>query len=403
VVCALCGLAAGCVSLSESGPTELTFQSLNAIDYAQTINIARQPDCYREADPVTSGLIGQHPSTGAVVAMWAVQAGAHYYVTRWLDREVDATDAEGWRVVRLPGVECRDDRQCDVQRHPQSRYGLAPVRSVRYLRSRAAGATMVISLTRLYRAVVEPTDSRGVSRHAFIEAPTHNAAMSKIAAVISALEHRIPDDVRDRIYNCHSAQELVADGVSEDLGLRLFESGWSCGRPTYVRQPLILLDAPAADPNLDPLPGRFARSLVTANHRRRRTMSPGNPARLLKLADREFRQLTGKPVTPEPSRKFKPICINLARLDSGWEKKRGAAMRLTAVLLREDDTALQQRVCENERTAKTYSDAADWLQRESAYLRKMARLLETAGGRVSVVLGRCGTSSAAPTEHETSG
>ena len=71
-------------------------------------------------------------------------------------------------------------------------------------------------------------------------------------------------------------------------------------------------------------------------------------------------------------------------------------MRLTAVLLREDDAALQQRVCENERTAKTYADAADWLQRESAYLRKIARLLDTAGGRLSAVLTRCNESAAVP-------
>lgn len=118
-------------------------------------------------------------------------------------------------------------------------------------------------------------------------------------------------------------------------------------------------------------------------------MPPGNPTRLLKLADREFRQLTGKPATPEPNRKFKPIRINLARLDGGWERKRAAAVRLTGVLLREDDSTLERRVCENERSAKTYADAADWLQRESVYLRKIARLLDTAGGRLSAVLSRC--------------
>lgn len=125
-------------------------------------------------------------------------------------------------------------------------------------------------------------------------------------------------------------------------------------------------------------------------------MPPGNPARLLKLADREFRQLTEDPAPQPSTRKFKPIKLNAARFDTSWDRKRGAAVRLTAVLLREDDTALQQRVCENERTAKTYADAADWLQRESAYLRKIARLLDTAGGRLSVVLTRCNGSAAAP-------
>jgi hypothetical protein len=118
-------------------------------------------------------------------------------------------------------------------------------------------------------------------------------------------------------------------------------------------------------------------------------MSPGNPTRLLTLADREFRQLTGKPVAPVPSRKFKPMRLNAARFDSGWDRKRGAAVRLTAVLLGEDDAALERRVCENERSTKVYTDAADWLQRESVYLRKVARLLDTAGARVAAVLGRC--------------
>jgi hypothetical protein len=74
----------------------------------------------------------------------------------------------------------------------------------------------------------------------------------------------------------------------------------------------------------------------------------GNPARLFKLADREYRQLTEERKEPHPAnRKFN-------------------------------------------------TDAADWLQRESAYLRKIARLLDTAGGRLSVVLTRCNESAGAP-------
>ena len=118
-------------------------------------------------------------------------------------------------------------------------------------------------------------------------------------------------------------------------------------------------------------------------------MPPGNPARLLKLADREFRQLTEERPTPTPARRFKPIKLNATRFDGAWDRKRGAAMRLTSVLLREDDTALQARVCADQRSVKTYADAADWLQRESAYLRKVARLLDTAGGRLVTVLARC--------------
>ncbi len=101
---AVCGVLAaslsGCSTLPESGRTELAYQVLNAADFAQTVNIARRPDCYIESNPVTSRLIGEHPSTGAVAGAWAAQAMAHYLVSNWLDREVDATDAKGWRVTR---------------------------------------------------------------------------------------------------------------------------------------------------------------------------------------------------------------------------------------------------------------------------------------------------------------
>jgi hypothetical protein len=88
-------------------------------------------------------------------------------------------------------------------------------------------------------------------------------------------------------------------------------------------------------------------------------------------------------------RKFKPVKLNVARFDNAWERKRGAAVRLTAVLLREDDSTLERRVCENELSAKTYADAMAWLRRESIHLRKVAKLLDTAGGRLAAVLTRC--------------
>lgn len=125
-------------------------------------------------------------------------------------------------------------------------------------------------------------------------------------------------------------------------------------------------------------------------------MSPGNPSRLLKLSEREFRQLTGKPAMPVPAKKFKAVKLNAAKFTPEWDRKRGAAVRLTAVLLGEDDAALEQRACGDERTRKTYSAAAEWLVRESAYLRRVAKLLDTAGGRLTSVLERCSGSAGAP-------
>ena len=111
----------------------------------------------------------------------------------------------------------------------------------------AASNPVPAHLRRLYRAHIEPSEWRGVERTAFVEASSHNCACKKIAAAVSALEHRQPAEVADRIYNCYSAQELVDAGVSDELELRLFETGWSGGKATHiVREPLFLLAEPSA-------------------------------------------------------------------------------------------------------------------------------------------------------------
>ncbi len=124
-------------------------------------------------------------------------------------------------------------------------------------------------------------------------------------------------------------------------------------------------------------------------------MAPGKPVRLLRLVEREFRDLTGEPERTPPAPRFKALRINPARFDRTWDRKRGSAVRLMAVVLREDHEALTRRVCENAETAKNYASAAELLQRESAHLRKIARLLDTAGGRLAAVVSRCGDSATA--------
>ena len=94
-------------------------------------------------------------------------------------------------------------------------------------------------------------------------------------------------------------------------------------------------------------------------------MSFTSRAYLLTLADREFRQLTEKPQAPVAAmRRFKPMRMNLSKFDAAWDRKRGSAVRLMGVLLREDDAELERRVCESEKSAKTYAQAAEWMQRE---------------------------------------
>jgi hypothetical protein len=118
-------------------------------------------------------------------------------------------------------------------------------------------------------------------------------------------------------------------------------------------------------------------------------MATATGSRLMSLVDREFRQLVETPEPIAPARKFKPMKLKAARFDRSSDRKRGSAARLMAVVLREDDASLERRVCENAQAAKMYQGAATLLQRESAYLRKMAKLLDTAGGRVAAVLTRC--------------
>ncbi len=124
-------------------------------------------------------------------------------------------------------------------------------------------------------------------------------------------------------------------------------------------------------------------------------MSPGTRARLLSLADQEFRALTERPGDQPAPRRFKALKLNIAKVDTAWDHKRGSAVRLASVLRRHDDAALAQRVMENDQVARTYESSVDLLRREAAYLRKVARLLDLAGGRLTAVLQRRGASEAA--------
>jgi hypothetical protein len=103
-----------------------------------------------------------------------------------------------------------------------------------------------IDITRLWRAHVTAAESLGREVTAFVEASCAPVAVRKIAGAIAALEYRKPEEIIDRIYNCYSAEELIAENVSEDHALRLFETGWSGGRAThFVESPLVLLANPA--------------------------------------------------------------------------------------------------------------------------------------------------------------
>lgn len=91
--------------------------ALDAIDTAQTVQIARNPTCYREANPVAASLYGDdHPEAGRVALTNVVLALVHSRVSRWLDDHVAyATSHEenagpwyvgriAWHVVSIAGT-----------------------------------------------------------------------------------------------------------------------------------------------------------------------------------------------------------------------------------------------------------------------------------------------------------
>lgn len=110
---------------------------------------------------------------------------------------------------------------------------------------------------------------------------------------------------------------------------------------------------------------------------------------LLALSTREYNRQAEVPgATPAPQR-FRGLRMSLTKFDASWDRKRGAAARLMGVLLRENDQQLQERVCADAPSSRTYTGVADWLSSEARYLRKVATQMDTAAGRLSVVLDRC--------------
>jgi hypothetical protein len=70
---------------------ELAWQTLHAVDVAQTLEAARDP-CYRESAWVTRHLIGRQPSDGSVLAWGAGTAVLH----AWISSELESRGAPAW-------------------------------------------------------------------------------------------------------------------------------------------------------------------------------------------------------------------------------------------------------------------------------------------------------------------
>ncbi len=91
--------ASGCASL-DMPRSEIAWQTLHAVDAAQTLSIARDP-CYIESDPLTRAVIGERPST-AEVAAWAIgSAVIHAAVSNKLERHAPGWVTTVWHSLSL--------------------------------------------------------------------------------------------------------------------------------------------------------------------------------------------------------------------------------------------------------------------------------------------------------------
>jgi hypothetical protein len=97
----------------------------------------------------------------------------------------------------------------------------------------------------VYRAHVQAAGSE-CERTVYVEAISHEQAIKKITAVLEACEPW-RSCANERVYNCSSAVELVEEGESDDVELRLFEVAWGGGRPPQMcRHPVFLVKNPGA-------------------------------------------------------------------------------------------------------------------------------------------------------------
>lgn len=84
ILVAAVAFGGGCESLGLSGE-EITWQTLHAVDVAQTISAADDP-CYVEDALITRQIIGSQPNTGEVLLWGAGLAVGHAWISHTLER-----------------------------------------------------------------------------------------------------------------------------------------------------------------------------------------------------------------------------------------------------------------------------------------------------------------------------
>jgi hypothetical protein len=95
----------------------------------------------------------------------------------------------------------------------------------------------------IYRASVEPPDSRSSFHLAYVRATSETEARDKVGHIVAIIDSCTLAESMDRLYNVKSAATCIRDGQCPATANRLFEVGRS-GR-LFVRQPLFQLREPA--------------------------------------------------------------------------------------------------------------------------------------------------------------
>src|SRR5882672_8930336 len=103
VVIALATIAlTGCETLRQ--PEEITYQTLHALDWAQTDELVGNP-CYREGRQIATTFIGEHPDSHEQVAAWMiVNSLLHLGVSDWLRRHDHPTLYKVWQSINIADV-----------------------------------------------------------------------------------------------------------------------------------------------------------------------------------------------------------------------------------------------------------------------------------------------------------
>lgn len=109
-------LLTGCASTDWTAADtrrELAYQAVNAIDAYQTMHIADRPDL-KEGNAITAAIIGDQPSEGEVVTLFASYAVSHWLISRALPPkwrkywQYGTTGYQGYAVIN----NCRHDLPC---------------------------------------------------------------------------------------------------------------------------------------------------------------------------------------------------------------------------------------------------------------------------------------------------